>query len=249
VAVVAGVLSELGGGAAARVAERCPSVVLTRGAVWRSTQGLDAVLVGVDEGFVFISAESGDDGNGGGNGHRRRIVVATGQPGMLLPSPGAGEQLEALTAARVSIVAAGPLKALLRFPLVAEAIAEAVVDGLRDRQASIRNCTYVRHSERVRQTLLQLAGTYGRVAPRGIRIDFPLTHQLLADMVGSARETVSLALAELSREGFLHRHHRDYIIRVCPHELSSTVGPSVGAADGMPSAIDLRRAPAPDPSG
>ena len=152
--VVSGVLSELGRGAAARVAERCPSVVLERGAVWRSTQVLDAVLVGVDEGFVFISADSGDNGNGGGNGHRRRIVVATGQPGMLLPSPGAGEQLEALTAARVSIVAAGPLKALLGLPLVAEAIAEAVVEGLRDRQASIRNCTYVRHSERVRQTLL-----------------------------------------------------------------------------------------------
>ena len=209
--------------------------------MWRSTQGSDDVLVGVDEGFVFISADSG---NGSSNEHRRRIVVATGQPGMLLPSPGAGEQLEALTAARVSIVAAGPLKALLGLPLVAEAIAEAVVDGLRDRQASIRNCTYVRHSERVRQTLLQLAATYGRVAPRGIRIDFPLTHQLLADMIGSARETVSLAVAELSREGFLHRHNRDYIISVGPHELFSTVGPSVGATDGRASAIDPRRAPA-----
>ena len=225
-AVVAGVLSELGGGAAARVAERCPSVVLERGAVWRSTQGSDEVLVGVDEGFVFISADSGDNGNGSSNGHRRRIVVATGQQGMLLPSPGIGEQLEALTAARVSIVAADPLKVLLGLPLVAEAIAGAFIDGLRDRQASIRNCTYVRHSERVRQTLLQLAGTYGRVAPRGIRIDFPLTHQLLADMVGSARETVSLALAELAREGFLHRHHRDYIIRVGPHELRSPSAPS-----------------------
>lgn len=220
-AVVAGVLSELGGGAAAGVAERCPSIMLERGAVWRSTRGLDAVLVGVEEGFVFISADSGDNANGSTNGHRRRIVVATGQRGMLLPAPGVGEQLEALTAARVSIVAAGPLKALLELPLVAEAIARAFVDGLRDRQASIRNCTYVRHSERVRQTLLQLAGTYGRVAPRGIRIDFPLTHQLLADMVGSARETVSLALAELTRDGFLHRHHRDYIIRVDPHDLPS----------------------------
>ena len=229
--VEAGVLSELGGGAAARVAERCPSVVLDRGAVWRAQDGLDAVLLGVEEGFVFISADSGDNGNGGGNGHRRRIVVATGQAGMLLPSPAAGEQLEALTAARVSIIAAGPLKALLEVPLVAEAIAGAFVDGLRDRQASIRNCTYVRHSERVRQTLLQLAGRYGRVAPRGIRIDFPLTHQLLADMVGSARETVSLAVAELTRDGFLHRHHRDYIIRVDPHELPA---PGAGAESVRP---------------
>ena len=218
--------------------------VVERGAVWRSPQGLDAVLVAVDEGFVFISADSGDKGNRASDGHRRRIVVATGRPGMLLPAPGVGEQLEALTPARVSIIATDRLKAMLGLPLVAEAITEAFVEALRDRQAAIRNCTYVRHSERVRQTLLQLAGTYGRVAPRGIRIDFPLTHQLLADMVGSARETVSLALAELSREGFLHRHNRDYIIRVGLHELFSTVGPSVGARDGRPSAIDPRRAPA-----
>ena len=243
-AVVAGVLNELGGGAAAGIAERCPTVVLERGAVWRSAHGLDAVVVGVEEGFVFISTETADTAIGNGNGHRRRVVVATGQQGMLLAAPAVGEQLEALTAARVSIVAAGPLEALLGLPPVAEAITRAFVDGLRDRQASIRNCTFVRHSERVRHTLLQLAGTYGRVVPRGIRIDFPLTHQLLADMVGSARETVSLALAELSSEGFLDRHQRDYIIRVGPHELLSTVGSSVGANSRRPSPIDPLRAPA-----
>jgi Crp-like helix-turn-helix domain len=32
---------------------------------------------------------------------------------------------------------------------------------------------------------------YGRVALDGMRIDFPLSHTLLADMVGSSRETVT----------------------------------------------------------
>jgi CRP-like cAMP-binding protein len=226
------VLSEFGGGAAARVAELCPSVSLDRGDVWRSPQESDAVVVAVDEGFVLISADNPD--NGAGNGHHRRIVLASGHPGTLLPAPRLGERLEALTAARVSIVASESLRALFAFPLVAEAIAQALVDGLRDRQASIRNCTCVRHSERVRHTLLQLAGTYGRVVPRGIRIDFPLTHQLLADMVGSARETVSIALAELSRDGFLHRHHRDYVITVDPQELAS---PGASADSALASPI------------
>jgi CRP-like cAMP-binding protein len=47
------------------------------------------------------------------------------------------------------------------------------------------------HIERVRGKLLQLARNYGRVALDGMRIDFPLSHTLLADMVGSSRETVT----------------------------------------------------------
>jgi CRP-like cAMP-binding protein len=43
----------------------------------------------------------------------------------------------------------------------------------------------------VRGKLLQLARNYGRVALDGMRIDFPLSHTLLADMVGSSRETVT----------------------------------------------------------
>jgi CRP-like cAMP-binding protein len=180
-------------------------------------------LLGVEEGFVLISAESGDEPDG--NGHRRRVVLATGHPGVLLPSPGVGERLESLTDSRMSIVAGDSLKRLLALPLVAEAIAEAFVAAVRDRQTSIRNRTYVRHSERVRQTLLQLAATYGRVAPQGVRIDFPLTHQLLADMTGSARETVSLALAGLVSEGFVDRHCGRFVVTVAPHELATLARP------------------------
>lgn len=49
--------------------------------------------------------------------------------------------------------------------------------------------------ERVRERLAQLARAHGRVAPDAIVIDVPLTHELLASMVGLARETVTVALA------------------------------------------------------
>ena len=137
----------------------------------------------------------------------------------MLPSPGAGERLEALTACRFSVIAADSLRRLLHVPVVAEAITGAFLEAVRLRQASIRNCAHVRHSERVRQALLQLASVHGRVGPRGVRIEFPLTHQLLADMVGSARETVSLALADLLREGFVERHERKLVVRIGPDEL------------------------------
>jgi hypothetical protein len=95
-----------------------------------------------------------------------------------------GERLEALTPSRITIVSGQSLRVLLGRPSVAEAILDAFVEALRERQATIRNCAYVRHSERVLEKLLQLARAYGRAVPGGVRIDFPLTDQLLADMGG-----------------------------------------------------------------
>ena len=45
------------------------------------------------------------------------------------------------------------------------------------------NLAATRHVERVRRTLLQLARTYGHADREGIRIDFPISHALLAEMV------------------------------------------------------------------
>jgi hypothetical protein len=221
----AGVLAELGT-EAAEVAARSASVALTRGEVWGVMQECEAALLAVEEGFVLISTDTctgNGNGNGGGRPASRRIVVAAGQPGTLLVPPGLGERLEALTPSRITIVSADSLRALLGHPAVAVAIADAFAEALRDRQATIRNCAHVRHSERVLEKLLQLARTYGRAVPGGVRIDFPLTHQLLADMVGSARETVSLALSDLAREGLFHRQQCRYVLRMDPDELFSTL--------------------------
>ena len=220
--VYAGALAQLGG-EEVEVAGPAALVALTRGEAWVLARDSDAALLAVEEGFVLISTDT-DPGNGSGRPLGRRIVVATGQRGMLLVPPGPGERLEALTQSRITIVSADTLRVLLRLPLVAEAILDAFAEALRERQATIRNCAHVHHSERVLEKLLQLARTYGRAVPGGVRIDFPLTHQLLADMVGSARETVSLALSDLARERFLHRQQHRFVLRIDPHALFSPSG-------------------------
>ncbi len=215
-----GGLAELGGELGGQIARRSVSIGLARGAAWCAAPLSDVALLTVDEGFVALSASMGEassNGSSHGNGNRR-IILATGEAGTFLAPPAFGEMLEALTPCRITVISAESLRALLRLPAVAEAIADALALALSERQVTIRNCAYVRHCERVREKLLQLARGYGHVVPGGIRIDFPLTHQLLADMVGSARETVSLALAELVREGFILRQHRHYVVRVSPHD-------------------------------
>jgi len=220
------------GGEAAAMARLFAPMPLTRGEVWCATPESNAALVAVEQGFVVVST---DTRNGTDRPATRRVVVATGQRGMLLPPPEPDERLEALTASRIGVVSADGLKVLLALPAAAEEIADAFAEAIKDRQATIRNCVHVRHSERVRAKLIQLARMYGRAVPGGVRVDFPLTHQLLADMVGSARETVSLALSNFARQGLVHCQHHRYLLRIAPHELFSTLPAGDVAPERQPA--------------
>jgi CRP/FNR family transcriptional regulator len=73
----------------------------------------------------------------------------------------------------------------------------------------------------VRDKLIQLAREHGRVRRDGVLLDFPLTHELLGEMVGSARETVTRALDELEEEGFVTRRGRSYRLNVAPEVLGT----------------------------
>lgn len=188
----------------------CRSLSLPPRAIVAPVEVAGALLV-VEEGWVLVTARSGIEG--------RRSVVALAGAGAVLPCPGEGELLESLSTARVTVLHEDGLRELLADPAAAEALTDALLAAVRDRQESLRSLGHVRHAERVRGKLLQLARDHGRVAARGIRLDLPLTHELLADMIGSSRETVTMALAELQREGFVSRSGRWYCLDVPPDAL------------------------------
>lgn len=66
-------------------------------------------------------------------------------------------------------------------------------------------------SSRVIKLLLRLCSRYGRAEPvsgNGVCLDIPLTHQEIADMLGTSRQTVSTVMGELKRSGVLRMRHR-----------------------------------------
>ncbi len=138
---------------------------------------------------------------------------------MLLP-PEADDRVNALADARLTAIGDEAFRALVSAPETAAAIAGLLLDAVRERERSLETFGRFPHVERLRSKLLQLARSHGRVSERGVVIDLALTHDFLAEMVGSARETVTWALRELLEEGFVSRDGRRYRVHVAPEELA-----------------------------
>jgi CRP/FNR family transcriptional regulator len=65
---------------------------------------------------------------------------------------------------------------------------------LKQAQSRIEDLVFRQVPSRVARLLLSLAESHGKVTPHGIRVEFPLTHQEIADLVGSSRVTVTQIL-------------------------------------------------------
>lgn len=62
-----------------------------------------------------------------------------------------------------------------------------------------------RVEDRLLAVLWQMIDRFGRVAPDGVVLDLPITHQVLGQMVGAQRPTVTLAFQALADEGLIRR--------------------------------------------
>ena len=65
---------------------------------------------------------------------------------------------------------------------------------------------------RLARELLHLAGDLGEKTPLGTRISLRLTHEDLANLIGTSRETVTNQLRRFEEMGLLHREGRRIII-------------------------------------
>lgn len=147
------------------------------------------------------------------------ITCEAAYGGIVLP-PAPEEILEAIIDSRLTLLPDRIVTQLLGLPALADALLREVAETLRRKQDSIANFGNVRHTERVRRKLLQLARDYGHVTGNGVKLDLPLTHALLGEMVGSERETVTRGIDQLESEGFLSREGHSYRLHILPEALA-----------------------------
>jgi hypothetical protein len=71
---------------------------------------------------------------------------------------------------------------------------------------------HVRVDVRVLAYLWHLADRFGVVTPGAVKLELPLTHAVLARLVGARRPTVTTALQRLMQLGYLRRDGRAFIL-------------------------------------
>ena len=110
-----------------------------------------------------------------------------------------------------------PLDLVLQLMSTDASLGASVVAMLLDRQRQIEDrieSMLFRNVEgRLVEFLLQAADRWGVPTPRGTLVSAPITHLEIAQSIGSTRETVTLTLGALRREGLLDVAGRRLIVR------------------------------------
>jgi CRP/FNR family cyclic AMP-dependent transcriptional regulator len=82
----------------------------------------------------------------------------------------------------------------------------------REVEAKIENLVFKDVNSKLAELLLRLATEYGVDDARGTLVALKITHQEMANLIGSTRETVSLTLAQFKRKGLIQTEGRKVII-------------------------------------
>jgi CRP-like cAMP-binding protein len=104
---------------------------------------------------------------------------------------------------------------LREFTRQPESVAAIVERALRrSKEGAIERsiASHVRVDVRVLAYLWHVADRFGKVIPGAVRVDLPLTHAVLARLIGARRPTVTTALQRLVALGYLKREGRSFVL-------------------------------------
>lgn len=123
--------------------------------------------------------------------------------------------VETLDASRMLALARNDFLASMRSsPNLAMAVVQELTRRLREASEHASSLSFLNVRERTKDSLARLAQ---EGAVRGERRVTPaLTHQQIADMIGTSRETVTRVIKDLKTEGWLVQEGKSYLVKVEP---------------------------------
>ena len=123
------------------------------------------------------------------------------------------EMAEAMENALISVIERGLFEAILQreAPMGARLV-KVVAQRRRDVENKIEQLIFKDVNAKLAELLLRLGDEYGIEDARGTLISLKITHQEMANLIGSTRETVSLTLSQFKRRGFIHTDGRKVIL-------------------------------------
>lgn len=146
----------------------------------------------------------------------RSHIELLGAGDVVSPWVGTGEELAipsvvnaaAVTSLRIALLDRRFALRTARWPEIHAALLHRLI--IRARRLSLQAAINAisRVEERLELTLWELANRFGRVTPKGIALELPITHSQLADMLAAQRPSVSTAVGRLQAHGRVVRTDR-----------------------------------------
>lgn len=106
------------------------------------------------------------------------------------------------------------LKELRRNPDLGMAVIQELTRRVRQMDEQASSLSFQRVRERTQGLLVRLAKD--DVSQNGRRVTPPLTHQQIADMIGTSRETVTRIVKRLKDQGWLEQEGKHYLVPTTP---------------------------------
>lgn len=111
---------------------------------------------------------------------------------------------------------------ILNYPEIALKLMKTLSERIRSANKQIEDLTFRNLPGRVASTLLDLSKKYGVKDNQGTKINLKLTHQELADMIGTAREVVTSILSNFKKAGCIVFNQK-YIVIADDKELRTWI--------------------------
>ncbi|SDC72081.1 MULTISPECIES: Crp/Fnr family transcriptional regulator [unclassified Candidatus Frackibacter] len=104
------------------------------------------------------------------------------------------------------------LKVIHKYPEIGSKIIAVLSQRLRDTNRQLSNAHFKTVTERTKDLLLKLVDEEGKEVTEGIMIEKSLTHEELAGLIGTSRESMTRTLNKLQKQGWLRTTNKGIII-------------------------------------
>jgi CRP-like cAMP-binding protein len=123
------------------------------------------------------------------------------------------EMAEAMKNAMITAVPREVFLELVRSDVaLAWRFAEIVGTRRRGLEAKLEQLVFRDVQAKLAALLLELSDEYGAETEDGLQIDVKMTHQEMANLIGSTRETISLTLADFKKRGLINTKGRNVVL-------------------------------------
>jgi CRP-like cAMP-binding protein len=95
---------------------------------------------------------------------------------------------------------------------VAYHFARSLIHRWRGLEAKVEQLVFKDVSSKLAELLMRLASEHGIEHRRGLVLSIKVTHQEMANLIGSTRETVSLTLSQFKRKGLIQTEGRKIVL-------------------------------------